>query len=406
MDIKKQIQNWTEGGIISREQAAVMIQDISEKSGEERSNRVIVAISVIGAVLFGVGTILFLALNWDSIADWLKIVLLTLTTFGAYYAGFVLKYEKQNYPKVGASLIFLGALLFGVSIFLVAQIYNVNTGLINAYWLVLLWIIGILPLAYGFNSTPIACLAAALYFVDVALIIAYYGELYHTDDVAKSVIFYVLAAILLMGAGGVHYVSEKFTALGKIYRLAGARLGMFALFLLTFKAFYSKYNYAMEYTEKTVITNEGSMSGLLVVTIMALAILAISFWFNREKEEKITSQEDLVGGGLVLWLLLTAWALSQGSYLFFVFSFNLIFFGLSLVLIILGYKKENIKVVNLGTTWIVLFVITKYFEWLWDVFNPYIFFMVGGLLLIGGGIWLEKRRKELKEKINLQKNNG
>ena len=95
MTNKKQIQEWLESGTITQKQAQKMLADVDRKSKEERSNKFIVAISTIGAILLGIGAILFVASNWREIPDLMKVVILLGSTFGAYYLGYLFKYDKK-----------------------------------------------------------------------------------------------------------------------------------------------------------------------------------------------------------------------------------------------------------------------------------------------------------------------
>ena len=51
----------------------------------------------------------------------------------------------------------------------------------------------------------------------------------------------------------------------------------------------------------------------------------------------------------------------------------------------------------MGTFWLSAFVLTKYFDLFWDLMDRSLFFIVGGLILVFGGIALEKKRKEIKK---------
>ncbi|NLU57904.1 MAG: DUF2157 domain-containing protein [Methanosarcina thermophila] len=86
---------------------------------------------------------LFVASNWEKIGDIFRIILLAGSTVRIHYAGYYLRYENQKYPKLGFALIFLSALFFGASLFLIAQIYNINA---NNSTLVLVWLLGVSPL--------------------------------------------------------------------------------------------------------------------------------------------------------------------------------------------------------------------------------------------------------------------
>ncbi len=97
-----------------------------------------------GAVLVGLGFILYFAANWGYIADIWKTVLLIAAVLSTGTAGYILS-ENKNMPKTGAALIILSSLLYGASIFLLGQIYNLGGSLTGA---LLLWAIGVIPMAY------------------------------------------------------------------------------------------------------------------------------------------------------------------------------------------------------------------------------------------------------------------
>lgn len=82
---EKQIQEWLDSGLINQQQAQKMIGDVEQKSKENRSNKFILGISTIGAVLLGIGAILFVASMWEALSSSMKVIILLASTFGAYY---------------------------------------------------------------------------------------------------------------------------------------------------------------------------------------------------------------------------------------------------------------------------------------------------------------------------------
>ena len=74
----------------------------------------------------------------------------------------------------------------------------------------------------------------------------------------------------------------------------------------------------------------------------------------------------------------------------------IIFAGISVFLIYVGYQKTNIKFVNMGIFWGSIFIIAKYCDFFWSLLDRSIFFLVGGAILVGGGIFLERKRREIK----------
>ena len=50
-----------------------------------------------------------------------------------------------------------------------------------------------------------------------------------------------------------------------------------------------------------------------------------------------------------------------------------------------------------------VYIIAKYFDFFWDLLARSVFFMVGGIILVIGGIILERKRRELKKIIGNKK---
>ncbi|MCX6800167.1 MAG: DUF2157 domain-containing protein [Candidatus Falkowbacteria bacterium] len=392
MNNEVQIKEWLESGTITQEQAQKMLSDVNQKTTEERSNKFVVAISTIGSILLGIGAILFVASNWEGIPDFLKILILAGSTFGAYYLGYLFKYDKQNLPKVGASLFFLGALLFGASIFLIAQMYNINA---NNHTLVLIWLIGVLPLVYAFGSESIAALSALLLYTWIGLFIFRNGE-------PSEYVFFSLPAIylssgaLLFSIGGLHYFMPAMQKVARIFRLAGLKVSMLSLFLLTFEFFSKHHTESYYYGYSRGIENMTAQlnAGIVIFSILAIIGLVANIFFNPSQ-----SKTNMFENGTALGLI--------GFTLFFFFCpaesviytviYNLIFALLTLFLIFNRYQKSDIKIVNTGIFWMSIFIFARYFNFFWDLMDRSLFFIVGGIILVLGGIALERKRKQLKD---------
>jgi uncharacterized membrane protein len=55
--------------------------------------------------------------------------------------------------------------------------------------------------------------------------------------------------------------------------------------------------------------------------------------------------------------------------------------------------------VNLSFAFFALTLLSRYFDTFWSLLNRSYFFMLGGLLLIGGGLFLERERRKLTRKM-------
>ncbi|MBD3203899.1 DUF2157 domain-containing protein [Candidatus Woesearchaeota archaeon] len=393
MTNEKQIQEWLESGTITQEQAKKMLADVDQKSKEEKSNKFIVAISTIGAILLGIGAILFVASNWRGIPNLMKVMILLGSTFGAYYLGYLFKYDKKNLPKVGVSLFFLGALLFGASIFLIAQIYQINA---NTHWLVLIWLIGILPLVYAFRSEPIAALSSLLFFIWIGFFI-FRGGHFDKDIFFSFPVIYLSAGTLLFSIGGLHYLKPQLIKIARIFRIAGIKIAMLSLFLLTFK-FFSGYIDSYWFRNSSLLEDMSSqlMIGIVLFSILSIIGLVVNLLFNPS-QSKTNSYENGIALGLLGFTLLFFFFPSESSV--YTVIYNLLFAGLTLFLIYLGYQRSDIKIVNIGIFWLSVFILAKYFDFFWDLMDRSLFFIVGGLILVLGGIAIERKRRQIKEDI-------
>ncbi len=160
--LKKEILHWKDKEVISSEQAdnILKIYDYPPKEGIKRGSLIRV-LSTIGAVLLGVGVILFVASNWREISAAVKTIMLISVTLGTLYLGYYFSYEKKGLVMLGKSLLFLAAIFWGATLALIGQIYHLPT---SGNWVIfLLWAFPILPVAFFFESTPVFLLSSGLF---------------------------------------------------------------------------------------------------------------------------------------------------------------------------------------------------------------------------------------------------
>jgi len=174
--LKQEIPRWKEKNIISEAQSIGILKEYGIKYQPEEKPKpipkkpvqkkkpldLVKVISTIGAIILGLGIILFAATNWFKIPNIIRMIILLITTAGVFYLGYHFSYKRKNYPILGKALLFLSTLCYGGSVFLIAQIYNVPA---NSHWLILIWAFSILPIAYFLSSTPVFILSSFLFIV-------------------------------------------------------------------------------------------------------------------------------------------------------------------------------------------------------------------------------------------------
>src|SRR3989338_8466781 len=162
--IPQELQGLINQGTITHDQAVAVMNAFSVSRKEKHAfmigERFLKLLSVLGAILIGIGVILFFAANWRDIPPMGKTILLVGSTLAAYGIGYFLRYHKQTYATIGEAVFLIGAFLYGTSIFLILQTYHVRLEYPNE---ILFWLLGILPLGYLLMLRSVAALAHGLF---------------------------------------------------------------------------------------------------------------------------------------------------------------------------------------------------------------------------------------------------
>lgn len=141
------------------------LKEVLEKgiTAEDHQKKTIHIIVTIGALLIGASAFSFVASNWQEIARFAKVIILLIAMSGAYGAGWYMK-NKSDFEKTGQSLILVGALIYGASIFLVGQMYHLPVNWPDGF---ILWMVGVLFMQLVSPSWALMVLAAVLGMIAV-----------------------------------------------------------------------------------------------------------------------------------------------------------------------------------------------------------------------------------------------
>src|SRR5579883_77502 len=89
----------------------------------EPKNNLVSTIGVLGSTLIGAGVLLALVANFDSELSLLKIAACFIASLLAYAASWYTKF-KQVRMQIADALVFLGAIIFGITILLIGETYG------------------------------------------------------------------------------------------------------------------------------------------------------------------------------------------------------------------------------------------------------------------------------------------
>jgi uncharacterized membrane protein len=150
----KESKRWEQEGLITGQQAEQIRHLYPEPSAPLPWSMII--FSGLGAVIGGLGVILLLAYNWQSLHKFAKLGIILAGVAGLHTGGLRLYLGSQRWRQLGEALCLLGTMLFGAGIWLVAQIYHIEEHFPNGF---LIWGLGALALAWAMPSLAQALLA-------------------------------------------------------------------------------------------------------------------------------------------------------------------------------------------------------------------------------------------------------
>ncbi|MFA5167634.1 MAG: DUF2157 domain-containing protein [Candidatus Omnitrophota bacterium] len=132
-------------------------------------------ILVIGAVLVGLGIILFIAAHWKKFPDPVKILGSTAITLAVLYLGYYFQFVKTGCKKYATPAYLISLFGIGGTICLIGQIYHVQA---NSHGLMLLWGVLALPVAFGLGFYPAFFFTSSLWFLGEF----FYQSTYHAPS--------------------------------------------------------------------------------------------------------------------------------------------------------------------------------------------------------------------------------
>jgi uncharacterized membrane protein len=142
---------WVAEGLISEEQRRKLLARYPPQA------QALGLLPLLGSVLVGLSALSVVAANWQALPDVLRLALMLGSLVGSYAAGAY--FLRRGNPDLGHGLIGLGLILFGASIILTSQIYQLVgydvSGLVA-------WVVAGVALSYVYGSRLLVLLTVLI----------------------------------------------------------------------------------------------------------------------------------------------------------------------------------------------------------------------------------------------------
>lgn len=406
------------------EETAQRIRAFYQQKEHDVPNRLVIVFGILGALLVGLGIILIIAHNWDTLGKVPKLGIAFLPLLaGQAICAFVLLRKAGNTAwREGAATFLFMAIAAGISI--VSQVYNIEGTL---YGFLFLWMVLALPVIYVMRSS----IASLLYIMGItwyacdlsyfhypnatawwywgllAFILPHYYTLYknhlHSNFFAFHSWLIALSVTIALGMFG-EMLDELVVA---IY------INVFCIFILT--------GQLERIRERRLITNGFLIGGSLGLISLLLFLSFDFFW--EEVFEDGTLYMDLLYAypywitfaiAMVLLVVLgmkqSFASLSAKSYGFIIVLLlllinfqmpllsrildNILLFAFGVFTIRDGARHNKLSVLNYGLLILSALIVCRFFDLDMSFVARGLLFVLVGAGFFVANIWMVKKRKQ------------
>ena len=385
--VRDAIQGWRAAGLLTVEQGDGLLATLAAAPGparavanERKLSRGVTILINLGAIALAAGLLFFFASNWIEFGRAAKIGSLLVLTAFFYVAGFELTREgRGGFPKLGVALVFLGCVMFGTDIVLLALIYDLTA---EHAWSLLIQCVAWLSIAYVVRSRLVLFLGliglVAWFGAEVGYCWGgywlYLGRPFHFIGVGAC----------LLAVSGLHAWRGR-----REFAAAWALVGLLTVYLSAL--ILSIYDVQRHFRLDT--TSAGPVVWLLFVAPYVLAVIALAVIHVRWRRMALTDPPALVV--LFLLVLMTLASMIASTHLSRELWFILLLTLLTSAGIYLGVAWESPVFLNTSLVFFAVNLYTRFYEYFWDAMPKSLFFVLGGAALILGGVVVERLRRRV-----------
>lgn len=396
--MRGEIEAWLAEGLISPELAETLANRYPTTEVHRRAfglSRFSGIIAIFGTVLVGLGVIGLVAINWDGLSGFAKMGLLVGFTTASYIVGWLLAYRFE-YPRTGIAIILLGAILFGASIHLIAQSFNVD---VNHPNLVIAWFIGVIPLAYATRSNAVLVLSAILLLSGLGFRSQEWMMTGFDDGgfLLWWLIAYMLVAAALFAVGRLHARLTEYQHFARIYEIWGFVIAGSATYILGSLFLWSE----LEFADLPTPTVEYWATIALTVAVSGVVTYIGYRWDAKEGTVSYRWKWEVSGVLAILGIALLTLIGVFAPVSWFWLPFNAVIIAAVVVMVNAGIRFNRNYLVNIAFILFSITVISRYFEIGLELglLDQALAYIVAGVLLIAMGLGLERIRRRIIENI-------
>jgi uncharacterized membrane protein len=155
-----ELKVWQAQGLVRAEQVEDILglYEMPQERADRQQSLALFALQGIAVLFVGLAVLLVIGYNWQELPAAAKLIVLFSGLLIVHGAAFYLRYRRA--ALLASELVFFfGCLLYGASIWLIAQIFHINSHYPDGLWM---WALGVLPFALALDTLLLHALLVTL----------------------------------------------------------------------------------------------------------------------------------------------------------------------------------------------------------------------------------------------------
>jgi len=391
MDATEALAVWVAEGQIDSDLAERLRTSLAAHDEPQRTNKIIWVLVSIGAVLTGAGLLLFIASQWDQSSPLRRLAL--LFTIYLLVVGAAALADRQQLGVTAKGLWFLSSIAVGVNIFLVAQIYNLPLN----YWQgTLLWLIATMAMGWASPSSAQGWLAVPLGLLTLGWISTPTSQFFEQGEflfapgglrpLVPLVGLGLVATAMVVDATLFDWLKQPAAAFGAV-------LVAVPIVVSTFHPMAFAWIFQVDVRPFHLVVGLGAVALIVVAWLQdrsspfGLAGAAVTGLLMALLPQ-VSDDDGLLDGDSLPWL---AESFDNSELLFGLYT--AVIFGLAVATIMAGQYYAKPVLVNIGYAVVSVILFALYVGRIAGELPTSLAVIGGGLALISGAIFLERRRR-------------
>ena len=391
MDATEALAVWVAEGQIDSDLAERLRTSLAAHDEPQRTNKIIWVLVSIGAVLTGAGLLLFIASQWDQSSPVRRLAL--LFTIYLLVVGAAALADRQQLGVTAKGLWFLSSIAVGVNIFLVGQIYNLPLN----YWQgTLLWLIATMAMGWASPSSAQGWLAVPLGLLTLGWISTPASQFFEQGEflfaqgglrpLVPLVGLGLVATAMVVDATLFDWLKQPAAAFGAV-------LVAVPIVVSTFHPMAFAWIFQVDVRPFHVVVGLGAVALIVAAWLQdrsspfGLAGAAVTGLLMALLPQ-VSDDDGLLDGDSLPWL---AESFDNSELLFGLYT--AVIFGLAVATIMAGQYYAKPVLVNIGYAMVSVILFALYVGRIAGELPTSLAVIGGGLALISGAIFLERRRR-------------